>query len=51
MEKSHIKCIFLLNHIGVMNFKALEEIMQENAENFPCEPGILTTEFLIQMFM
>lgn len=42
MQKSDIKFTFLLNHIGVINFETLEEIMQENTENFCCELGILT---------
>lgn len=45
MQKSDIKCIFLLNCIGVIKFETLEEIMQENAENFPYEPWILTSFF------
>lgn len=40
MQKSNIN---YLNHIGLINFEALEEIMQDNTENFLCEQGILTT--------
>jgi len=31
--------------IGMRNIERLQQIMQEDTENLPCEPGIQTTIF------
>lgn len=43
--KPNLKFICLLKPIGMMNSEILQEVMQEDTENLPCELGIRTTFF------